>query len=509
MGRARLHAHTHTRAPLLRLTLAALALAASGCELSASDLTAYSRTAAGPAKIRVVIEEGKYADELRAEAVVTLLDLERDDVDGKALAFESLERVEPEAREEILLALLSLLGPRIAQDSPLSPEVQVQSKDALTRLALMSERDAVRSRYGALLIEWYARDLGRRARAGRRMLSPLVDELGPLAAAPLTQALQARGQAGDVRHLASLLSAVARGEDRERAAERLLEIETRWRSDGRLALLQSELAERSPELRDEPAGGDEAEAQGESLLRVRAEAQRQAELEQALLPALGWFADTAAVSQRLLAIAQSRGKLPETQREMALTLLTGHTSEDQVGALLALASDYDERPALRELALERAAEHAGSQALPQLLAIMSNRKQQALRQRAAELVLEIGGGGALNAFFRAMPKAWALDFSRSELEAYAERMAAIEPEPHIMHYLGGKMHSPYWWARVLAMRYYAQRAQGDELWRIRQHLHDYTQVRGSEFPDGYTIGQEAQAAVAMALRRLRGESEPG
>ena len=35
-----------------------------------------------------------------------------------------------------------------------------------------------------------------------------------------------------------------------------------------------------------------------------------------------------------------------------------------------------------------------------------------------------------------------------------------------------------------------------------KHLHDKLVVRGKDWPRGYTVGQEAQAAVAMALSRM-------
>jgi len=507
------------------LLISALAFTA-GCELGPTDLAAYTRTAAGPAKIRVVIEDPDYGEELRADAVVSLLDLRRRDADGPAMAMRTLGALPHADRNLVLGRVLDRMGPRLAADSPLGEEAQVAAKDALTKLAGLGS-GPVLGRYGELLIEWYVRDAARRAHLGNETFSGLVNTLGSLAAQPLTTALHARMSAADLRQLASLLAGVAQGPQRTRAAKKLIDIEARWRSSARSTQLEAELRDETvvrparrvvSEAKDAAAAktavADSADATDDAkgpgdLLTVQVEVQRQREIETALLPALGWFTDTDLVAQRLLTMAaNSNAAIPNAQRELALRLLTDHTPRERVGDLLAMALDRERSASLRVLALARAAEHANEDHLPQLLVLITNRRQRELRQRAGELVLDIGGSAALPAFFRSMPKAWALDYSRDELNAYGQRVVTMEYTPRVVNLFAAKLHSPYWWARVLALQYFAARGSAEDLWRLRQHVHDFLLVRGAGFPPGHTIGQEAQAAVTMALGRLRGTSKP-
>jgi hypothetical protein len=141
--------------------------------------------------------------------------------------------------------------------------------------------------------------------------------------------------------------------------------------------------------------------------------------------------------------------------------------------------------------------------LPSLLILTSDHLHAGLRQKAAELLLEIGGPQSLQAFFRALPRQWNMNFAKSEIDAYSERVSRFPADIALLLLLGEKVHSVFWWNRVIALRYFAVRGVAEDAWRIRQHLRDQQLIRGEGWPADYTVGHEAEGALAIAMERFR------
>ena len=157
---------------------------------------------------------------------------------------------------------------------------------------------------------------------------------------------------------------------------------------------------------------------------------------------------------------------------------------------------------LRELALARLADTRSSEALPTLIALIGERHHRSLRQPATELAIALGGERVLQTVFRTLPSHWNVTYPKSELEAYAAEVERLPPTPYIVTLLGKKLYSPFWWNRVIALRYLANRANPlDATWRLRLHVDDKQEVIGEGWPEKWTIGREAMQGLRTIAER--------
>jgi hypothetical protein len=148
-------------------------------------------------------------------------------------------------------------------------------------------------------------------------------------------------------------------------------------------------------------------------------------------------------------------------------------------------------------------EVGSKQALPALLVLLTDRKNHALRQRAGELTLSLGGAEAIPSFFRSLPTGWGMTYSKDEIDAYSEQLVKLPADFSLLLLLGQKLHSSFWWNRVLALHYFAGRGTAEDVWRIRQHVHDLLPILGAGYPAGHSVGLEAESALALATQRLQ------
>jgi hypothetical protein len=443
----------------------------SACSIDARDLAAFRQTASGPDKLRAVVRSVDRAPALRALAALQLLDLPRKDVDGRALLLEELNGLEARQRLLIVPAFKQGLVTRMRTTPGIAPAGEaLRAKDAAVKLLpLLGESE--RTPLGAELLDWIAEDVPRRADAGEASLEAVAAMLGPRSASVLIGALRESHAAESVARIAALLHRHAAPEQRARAAERVIELEKAYRA-------------RAP-------------AEGTSAAGLLAER----ELSRSFLPALGHFTDQPAARARLVQIARAE-EISSTQRKQALELLRGRVGGAELSALLELA----QRPAapreVRLAAVARVGETHNRDALPGLLIVLANRDDAELRMHAGELVLEMGGADALASFFRSLPSAWDMPFEKREIDAYGAHLARLSGDPAVVQLLGNKLHTSFWYNKVLALRYFAQRAQAEDIWRIRQFVYDPQPVFGAGWPKGHTVGLEAESALAQASERL-------
>jgi hypothetical protein len=225
-----------------------------------------------------------------------------------------------------------------------------------------------------------------------------------------------------------------------------------------------------------------------------------------VLSSLGRFADQGEVRARLLGIAAS-DRIAQDERVQALELLAGHVGEAELKPLLALAQAESAPPELRVLALSRAGETKSKTALPTFLILLTDRNHHALRRLAGELSLSVGGSEAVASFFRNLPTGWGMSYEKAEIDSYVEPLSKLPPDVSLLLLLGEKIHSSFWWNRVLALRYFAQRGTAEDVWRIRQHVYDILPITGAGYPPGHTVGLEAESALALAIERLRATTQ--
>jgi hypothetical protein len=204
---------------------------------------------------------------------------------------------------------------------------------------------------------------------------------------------------------------------------------------------------------------------------------------------------------RLLDIASSES-IALSQRRAALELLARRCGEAELSRLLTLAQNEAAPAELRVLALSRVGEVGSKQALPTLLVLLTDRKNHALRRRAGELSLLLGGSEAIASFFRTLPTGWGMTYSKAEIDAYSEQLVKLRADTALLLLLGQKLHSSFWWNRVMALHYFAGRGTAEDVWRIRQHVHDVQPIIAAGYPAGHTVGLEAESALALATQRL-------
>jgi hypothetical protein len=443
-----------------RSTAGLLAVALAGCTLERSDLDAFRETARGPEKLSAVLHDGSRPYGLRAEAALRLLDLERADVDGRALLFAGLARLDEPARRALAPTFERGLSARMftPEGSPPSPSA-VRAKDIGVRMLPMLDPGA-RAALGSALLRWVGQDLEHRADCGEFSLEAITERVGAASAGPSTESL--RPSLGP-KALTRLTDAVAKHAD---AATRAM------------AAAKVVLVERA--YRDSPAHARD--------------------LESFALPALGRFVDTDKARERLVAIAAD-ASITEAQRKLALELTRGHVTAGDVPALSKLALDEGAPLELRLLAIERLGETSADEALPTFLSLVTHHTR-ALRQPAVELAIVRGGERSLPEIFAALPQSFRVTYARSEIEAYAARTESLHPTSTLVTFMGRKLYAYFWWQNVLAVRYLSQRATvAEATWRLKLHTEDQKEILGEGWPPAWTVGREAsQGLRALGAR---------
>ncbi|MET0340393.1 MAG: hypothetical protein ABW252_05295 [Polyangiales bacterium] len=444
--------------PVLRVVALASLL---GCALEPRDLAAFRDTAEGPAKLRAVLGDERRPTALRAEAALTLLDLDRADVDGRSLLLDAFAALPPASRGVLAPTVEQGLHARLrTADGALPTTRAVRAKDVGVQLLPLLDAPA-RQRLGTRLMRWMSADVDHRGDAGTFTPEQLAESLGTESAVPTAEGLRPDVSPEALTRLLAVVAAHGDGAARAAAGARLVEIERAYRArPDRAALV---------------------------VARV--------------LPALGSFADTEAARARLVAIADDPG-LPGSERELALTLLAGSATPAELPRLARVALDPDAALGLREQALARIGETGAPEALPSLLALAALRKERSLRQRAAELTIEIGGERSLWPLLRALPGEWNVTYARDELEAYAARVQRLRATSYLTVLLGKRLYGPAWWGRVIAVRWFAQAPDRyDASRRLRQHVDDTQEVLGEGWPEKWTVGREAQSALRVLAAR--------
>jgi hypothetical protein len=430
--------------------------------LDSRDIAAFQLSASGPEKLCAVLGAHERPAPLRAEAALALLDLTRVDIDGRSLLFSELTRLDAAGKRAILPSFKSGLSQRMRTDEGKDPSPDaLRAKDAGTKLLPLLDTSE-RASLGAELLSYIARDVARRADRGELSLEQIARSVGPASAQALTLALSEKHDADSLARLAAIIDQYAQGYERVRAGKRLVELELSFR-----------------------ANAPGADTRG----------------RQRVLSSLGRFADQHEVRARLLSIAAS-DRIVQDERVQALELLAGHVGEAELKPLLALAQAESAPPELRLLALTRVGETKSRTALPTFLILLTDRNHHALRRLAGELSLSVGGSEAAASFFRNLPTGWGMSYDKAEIDAYAEPLAKLPPDVSLLLLLGEKIHSSFWWNRVLALRYFATRGTAEDVWRIRQHVYDILPITGMGYPPGHTVGLEAESALAMAIERL-------
>src|SRR3954447_7790425 len=88
------------------LILCSLIALMSGCKVSAEDIDRWKGTVKGPGKIVAVMQADKYPMELRTQAALALIDMDRTDRDGIAELQQALQGVDDASRTQVIAGMV-------------------------------------------------------------------------------------------------------------------------------------------------------------------------------------------------------------------------------------------------------------------------------------------------------------------------------------------------------------------------------------------------------------------
>jgi len=475
------------------LALVAL-LACAGCKVGAEDIEYWKGTVKGPGKIVAVMLAGKYPLELRTQAALALVDMERPDRDGTTDLQQALQRLEEPERSDVIRRMVpgleeQMKTPDASNPGAASPR-QIRAKDASFLLIAHAPAD-VKAKLTSEVIAWYMEDFNGRSLAGNYSAEQVVRALGSPAAKELVKGLKARMPAPALVKMSQLIGQVAEPQARKQAGAKLVAIYDEMESKDFLAWVKQTVKE-------------QAEKSGMKLDAAKldkvVEANRENFVTEGALTAMKWLADEAEVKNRLLTIASSRlaGDAGNARRVRALQALEGKVARENLQQVLSLALDKGNPTAVRDYAFDRIGDTRSPEALPQLWPLVSSTEDARLRWRAGELVLAIGGPVVVPDFFTRLPSNG--EYPPEELEGYATRLGQMTPAP--MDPLRAELNSPNWYARVIGIRFFERKASAEDVQRVEALGADKAPVKGPRWGKTKTVGDVATEAAIAAKQRL-------
>lgn len=491
--------------------------ASAGCKVTADDIEYWKGTVKGPGKIVAVLLAERYPMELRTQAALALVEMERTDVNGVGELQRAVQQIQSSNAEQagqiidgMAPGLTAMMrgGDNANQSEDLGPPLsQTRAKDA-AYLLIANASPQTRAQLMEAVVGWYAVDFAERSLAGDYSVEQVVRSLGAPAAGLLVDAMNSHQPQQALVKIAEMIGQLGNEETKSRAAARLVEIEREMESEEFITWLKTKI-------------GDSLEAQGrtqsDDRIELIARLNRENFINDGALPAMKHLSAQAAVRDRLIAIATTapaEGLNAATtealnlRRQRALQALEGAVSEEQLQPLLSIALNEANPINVRDYAFDRVGDIRSTQAIPQLWALVSNGDNEdlpkRLRWRAGELVLALGGNDVVNDFFNRLPTTNGAEYEPQELEGYATKMSTMTPQPVAV--VERQLRSNSWFARVIALRFIERRGTEADIAKMQRLVRDTTATvgdgwSGRELP---TVGKVAEAAIAALRERLAG-----
>jgi hypothetical protein len=467
-----------------------------GCKIGEQDIETWKGTVKGPDKMVALLLADKFELPLRSQAALALVDMDRRDVEGVAKLLGALQKLDAGTREQVIdllapgLAKLMQTGGIAAKDgSEGPPPGQVRAKDAAFSLIPLAGPDARKALTDAVM-RWYTADFNGRSLAGNYSAEQVVRGLGSSAATVLVDALTAKLPQPALVKIAELIGQLGSPEAKQRAGQKLVQIEAEMGGDAFLAWLKGEV---TTQLK---ASGAPDPARVDKAARLN----RDRFIDEGAIPAMKHLAEQPEVGARLLAIAADKNPALTDRRTRALQALEGKVNEQQLAPLLLLALDPAAPPAVQDYAFDRVGDIRSPKAIAPMWPLVADAEKQRLRWRAGELVLTIGGANVLSEFFAKLPSGGEVTYEPEELEGYALRMGQMTPLPTAI--AGQQLGSPDWWDRVIALQFFARKGTEADIPAISRLLTDSHAVKGKNWEAGTTVGKVAKQALDGLRERL-------
>lgn len=492
-----------------------------GCAIDGGDIEHWKRTQKGPSKILRVMEGERFPIELRAQAALAMVEMERTDLSplhDLNVALRRLESQSPEAAREIVGRIapdLSKLMASADDASEMPNALEIRAKDAAFRLQAFASEE-VRLQLIADIIDFYAVDFASRSLLGDVSAEQVVRELGDPAANRLIEAMNAKMPPDALAKLAELIGEEGSDATKTKAGERLIAIEREMESPEFLEWLKEEFRK---------SQGDRADDLEDARVDSVATLNRERFIAQGALTGMRRLSDSPVVAKRLLTIAVAKppadapeivAQIAHEKRETALLALENRAKPEHLEPLLQIALDSDDSLIVRDHAFDRIAETGSKDAIPKMWPLIQTSSTEEiskrLRWRAGELVLVLGGSSILNEFLSKLPQGPRVEYEPEELEGYAARlsMASDPPDDAIRQIARGGGN----WVRLVIAAYYLERRGEEEDKALLQRL---ATNRTATVGDGWserepalrTVGDVATAALARLDERLKGDSKGG
>jgi hypothetical protein len=481
-------------------TVAAAVALSGGCRYTTKDVDAWKGTVKGPGRMVAVVLADKYDLPLRTYAALSLVDMERGDVDGVAELQRTLERLDAGTRTQVIEGLVPGLTKLMQADQAQSsadrgpPPRQIRAKDAAFAL-LGQAQGPTHQALSDAVVHWYTVDFNGRSLAGGYSAEQVMRAVGSAGASVLVNALHARLPQQAVVKIAELIGQLGDDAAKAQAGDKLVRIEAEMRGPEFLAWLEQEITGTLAQ------GGEKPDA---ARVQKAAALNRDNFIGDGVLPAMKHLADQPKVAERLLQLAATPEPALADQRTRALQALEGKVRDEHLDRLLALALDATAPTSVRDYAFDRVGDTRSPRAVAPMWALVASPTDQRLRWRAGELVLAIGGGAVLEEFFLKLPGGEAA-YEPEELDGYAGRMGQMTPLP--VAAAAARLGSPNWWDRVIALKFFQRKGGPADVARLERLVADSALVRGKGWGSGTTVGKVAQEAIA-GLRERVGNGVP-
>lgn len=489
----------------------------SGCKVTSDDIEFWKGTVKGPGKIVAVMLAERYPMELRTQAAMALVEMERQDRDGVAMLQEAIQRIQhsnPESVQQIIDGMVPQLEAQMRGSDNANQEegappstIQVRAKDAAYLLVTHASDESQTQLINAV-VDWFTVDFANRSLSGNYSAEQVVRSLGAAGASRLVTALNIALPKAALVNLCDLIKDLGSDETKAAAATRLLAIEQEANTQEYVNGLRDAYKEQNPDVSDE-------QALGTAIFN------RDRYIVGGVLPAMKHLASQDPIRNRLLAIANTAAPAgsPEAvvniineRRRSALQALEGNATEAQLEAVLAIALNNENPADVRDYAFDRVGDIRSRAAIPALWPLVqygeNDTNQKRLRWRAGELVLAIGGAEIVGEFLSKLPTGDGVQYEPEELAGYATRMSQMTPQP--VDIVERQLSASTWFARVIALRFIERRGSEADAAKLERLAQDATAVVGQGWAGREldTVGKVAQQAVA-ALRERLAEPEEG
>ena len=502
-------------------------VALAGCQVDSDDVQYWKETVKGPTRLVALIGSDRYPNELRTEAAIAIVEMDRNDVDALALlkaALDDLRREDALASQTIvggMIPRLEALLSELPDEAATAPDpVQVRAKDAAYMVISYAPEDS-REALVRSVVGWYSADFEGRSLAGDYSAEQVTRALGAEAAGMLVDALHEKMPPQAMIKIAEIIGEDGDQETKGRAGVRLVAIEKEMEKGSFVKWLSAQIRASLE------ASGETVDAKRVTSLALF---NRENYINQGALPAMRYLGDQELVAMRLLAIADTKPgpndakawvERLNARRATALKALDGHVTRTHLNRLLSIALDPSNPIEVRDYAFDRVGDIRSRKAIPRLWALVerpgcteascssSDKLAKRLRWRAGEIILSLGGPSTIELFSQRLPASTGVQYEPEELEGYATRMSQMTPPPTST--VMALLDSQQWWNRVVALRYLERRGGEADIPAMKRLMSDEAEVSGDGWselnPPVKAVGQVADAAINALRTREQGDNK--